>query len=64
MKLAYSKIFRDLVFRVVTPDYTHARMSGADLSARSSFTRAAMVRGYHIYNSIYVLELNLTIAHP
>ena len=28
-------------------------MSGAYLSARSSFTRVAMVRGYHIYNSIW-----------
>ena len=32
---------------------TRARMSGADLSARSSFTREAMVSGYHIYNSIW-----------
>ena len=28
-------------------------MSGGDLSARSSFTRVAMVRGYHVYNSIW-----------
>ena len=28
-------------------------MSGADLSAHSSFSRVAMVRGYHIYNSIW-----------
>ena len=41
-----SKIFRDLVFFQSSSTWTatHVRMSGADLSVRSSFIREAMVR--------------------
>ena len=48
-----SKIFRDLVFHSNMWTSTCARMSRADLSTHSSFTREAMVRGYHVYNSIW-----------
>ena len=46
-----SKIFRDIFVKHATA--TRAKMSEVLSEVVTSFTREAMVRGYHIYNSIW-----------